>query len=134
MGAWSHCARTCGLVHRRSGAVSDDVPLARTPGTLTAPVRAGVASRWWEVYLACCLAGVLALPLIVGGDESMGQRFVAVSLLVGMGIWYTVLGHPLLCGTAPRRWLGYVLQAGLYLLYVPLIALVDGSSFILFGL
>jgi len=109
--------------------VSDDVSLAQPPRRVSQDESSGA---FWEIYLAVCLTGVLVLVLLPAGDVPLERRLACGALLLAMAIWYVLVGRPTLAQPSVVR--GLIFQAGILALFVPALALVTGTSFLLFGL
>jgi len=132
--------------------MSDNVSLAQPPGRLTdaeqrltyAEQRPAVGDGdvvdedatgpWlWDAYFAVALVGVIGFVLGVERAEPLAQRVAAAGLLLAIAVWYVIFGRRVL-RHHDGSWHGYVYMAGIVILYAPAAALVNSTSFALFGL
>jgi signal transduction histidine kinase len=117
--------------------VPDDIPPPEpSPGALTAPAQVPVA--WWErfvlwdIYVALVAIGTGSL-VAASDSHTWAVRAGAVALIVGLVGWYLAWGRPLM-RKGVENWRGYVYVAGAAALFVPAVALVNGTSFVLWML
>ena len=85
------------------------------------------------MYFAVALVGVIGFVLGVERAEPLAQRVGAAGLLLAIAVWYVTFGRRILRDD-DGSWRGYVYLTGVVVLYVPAVALVDSTSFALFGL
>ena len=73
----------------------DDVPVAGTPGAMTAPHTGtwDVSERFWEIYFGVVAVAVGIFILVVPTDALGTGRWAALALLGAMALWYALLGR-----------------------------------------
>jgi len=115
--------------------VSDDVPLAWTPGRVSAPAMTddGWRARYplWDGYFAVVAAAVTGF--VVAGGRSSAQTLGGLALLAALAAWYVGYGRRLMRDDVDDA-RGLVYLAGAFVLYVPAVALTGSASFALFAL
>ncbi|MEO3930982.1 sensor histidine kinase [Micromonosporaceae bacterium B7E4] len=107
-----------------------DVPLARPPRRLEFE---SWADRWplWDIYFAVIALATVTLVLS-DRPESVPAKAGAVGLLAGLVGWYVGFGRALM-RHEDEDWRGYAYLAGVLVLFVPAVALVDSSAVVLFA-
>ncbi len=124
--------------------MSDDFPLAQPPRLLTEAAERLAAQRlteqddtaeWrlWELYFGVAFVAVAGFVLGVDQQEPVAERIAVTGLLIGMAAWYAGFGRRII-RSGSHDWRNYAYQAGLLTLYIPAVAMIDSTSFILFAL
>jgi len=124
--------------------VSDDISLAQSPRFLTESAERLAAQRlsepddaaeWrlWEIYFGVAFVAVAGFVLGVDQQEPVAERIAVTGLLIGMAAWYWGFGRRII-RRGDSDWRNYAFQAGLLALYLPAVAMVDSTSFVLFAL
>ncbi|MFC7549439.1 sensor histidine kinase [Plantactinospora sp. GCM10030261] len=97
--------------------------------SLPAPLR---AFSLWEVYFGAA-AGTTMVLVAATGSEPVAARAWALAALAGLAGWYVGYGRRLIMNEIEDR-RAYVYFAGVVVLFVPAVLLVDSSSYALMAL
>jgi signal transduction histidine kinase len=136
--------------------VSDNVPVARPPGAMTAAVPAAAPAvvaaapapripsrtgpetdvwdveQWhWRMYFAVVATVVATFVVVVPGFGD--GRWLGLGLLGAIVLWFVLVGRRA-AAEARESWLGWVFLAGQLALFTAALAAVDIVSLLLFGI